>query len=283
MAYAGVPLFDFLGAAPFPARRESPLTLVPAPPPVEPGTRKEVRQLQADLQARLTSSLTSGTELVQSLSKQRHHGVAPTTLQPLDAMLGGGLPRGKMVEMTGRPGSGRFSIVMATLAGATSAGEAAALIDIGNHFDPQFAVAAGVELQRMLWIRPDTLKQGVTAAEMVGASGFQFVILDAGTPPLRGRRVPDAAWVRLARMAEAHGTVLLVSSPYALTGTASEAVVQAERGRARWVGSGKAPRVFAGSEIDVRLTKHRRMRAGTTASLEFRVMDAVSEEDAPLL
>jgi hypothetical protein len=196
-------------------------------------------------------------------------------LEPLDALLGGGLPRGKIVELAGRRSAGRFSIAIATLAAATGAGEAAALIDLGDHFDPQIADAAGVDLRRVLWVRPSTLRQAVMSAEMLTAAGFQLVLLDAGSHPIRGRRVPDATWVRLARSAEAHGAVLLLSAPYPLAGTAPVATVSARTARARWIGSGGAPRLLAGTEVSIALEKHRHLRPGKSAVLQFRVEECL--------
>ena len=77
-----------------------------------------------------------------------------------------------------RQRSSSFSIVIATLAAATSIGEAAALIDASDSFDPQLAETDGVDLRRLLWVRPHTMKDTVTAAEMIGATGFQLVIID---------------------------------------------------------------------------------------------------------
>ena len=44
-------------------------------------------------------------------------------------------------------------------------GEAAALIDLGDHFDPQLAEENGVDLRRLLWVRPRTVKEAVMSAE----------------------------------------------------------------------------------------------------------------------
>ncbi|MBV8518572.1 MAG: hypothetical protein JO197_14335 [Acidobacteria bacterium] len=217
----------------------------------------------------------NATELLRALEKERRDELIPTTLDPFDELLGGGLPRGKMVELTGRRGAGRFSIVLSALAAATSMGEAAVLVDLGDHLDPQLAEANGVDLRRLLWIRPKTLKQAVMSVEMIAATGFQLVVLDTGLHPMRGRRVPDAAWVRLARTAEAHGAAMLVSTPYPLTGTASEAVIVAERTRAQWLGRGAAPRVLAGMTTVLRLEKHRHRKPGTHATLTLRAEDAV--------
>jgi len=207
--------------------------------------------------------LTSGTELIQALERRRRHQIVPTTLDVVDALLDGGLPRGKMIEIAGR--GARLSVAIAALASATSTGEAAALIDLADSFDPQLGESAGIDLHRMLWVRPKTLKQAAASAEMLVATGFQLVILDAGIPPLRGR-IPDAAWVRLGRAAEAHGSALLVSTPYPLTGTTSEAMLRTEAARVQWRGN-----LLAGVETTLRLEKHRHKRAGEHSRVLFHV------------
>jgi hypothetical protein len=248
--------------------------LVPPPPAIVPGESEAVR----DLRALLGGKVTNAAELIRALETRRRDELLATTLAPFDALLDGGLPRGKVVELTGRRTTGRFSIVMSALAASTSLGEAAALVDLGDHFDPQIGELAGIDLRRMLWIRPHTLKQAVMSVEMIAAAGFQLVILDAGSHPIRhgekGRRVPDAAWVRLARAAEAHGTVMMMATPYALTGTASEAHVSARRARPKWIGGGKSPRILAGIEVSVTLEKHRHKKPGACATLLFRTVES---------
>jgi len=127
------------------------------------------------------------------------------------------------------------------------------------------------------------------AAEMIGATGIQFVALDCGDrqcsgrlqpavqspgrlKPAATRRAPDAAWVRLARVAESHGCTMLVSAPYALTGTTSEAMVATFAARARWLGSARGPRVLAGIETRLRLEKHRHKKTGESAKVFFEVV-----------
>lgn len=237
-----------------------------------PPEREDLARLRASLAGTAAAKMTNGAELIRALEKARREESIPTTLPPFDALLGGGLPRGKMVELTGRRGAGRFSIVMSALAAATSMGEAAVLVDLGDHLDPRSSEASGVDLRRVLWIRPHTLKQAVMSTEMIAATGFQLVVLDTGTHPMRGRRVPDAAWVRLGRSAEAHGAAMLISTPYPLTGTASEAVVTAGRTRVKWLGRGKSPRVFDGVTLDLTLEKHRHRKPGEHASLALEFL-----------
>lgn len=217
--------------------------------------------------------MMNATELIHALAKERRDASIPTTLDAVDALLGGGLPRGKMVELVGgRRAAGRFSIALSALASATSMGEAAVLIDLGDHLDPQLAEANGVDLKRLLWIRPKTLKEAVLSAEMITATGFQLVVLDLGFPPLRGKRVPDAAWVRLARTAESRGAAMLVSSPYPLTGTASEAVMKDCGVRARWIVQRNAPRLLQGIDVSLTLEKHRHIRPGARATFTLAML-----------
>jgi len=241
---------------------------------VEPGQSEEVRALRAALDPAIAARVTNGAELVRAVARRRREATLSTGVEALDTLLGGGLARGKMTELAGR--GERYSIVIAALAAATSIGEAAALIDLGDSFDPQLGEAAGIDLRRMLWVRPHTMKQAVMAAEMIGATGVQFVALDAGLPPLRGKRVPDASWVRLARVAESHGCTILVSAPYPVTGTTSEAMVQTYAARAKWLGSGRSPRVLAGVEARLRLEKHRHKRTGESGGVFFSTSEQLA-------
>jgi hypothetical protein len=202
----------------------------------------------------------------------------PAAAPVLEELLAGGLPRGQLVEMIGARSSGRFSTVLTVLAAATLAGEAAALVDLGDGLDPQAAAALGVDLRRLLWLRPTTLKQALAGAEILIGGGFPMVVLDLGNPPLRGGRGAEAGWLRLARAAQAQRTALLIASPYRVSGTAAAIVLQAPRGRARWLGmSGRAPWLLDGLSCQVAIEKcrGRRLPAGALA-LELRLSPLVT-------
>jgi RecA/RadA recombinase len=70
----------------------------------------------------------------------------------IDALTGG-LPRGCLTEICGPASSGRTSMLLSALAAATRRGEFCALVDASDTLDPQSAAAAGVALQRLLWVR----------------------------------------------------------------------------------------------------------------------------------
>jgi hypothetical protein len=78
---------------------------------------------------------------------------ASTGLPALDALLGGGIPRGQITELVGQASSGRTSVAFAILAEATARGEVAAYIDATDSLDPRSAQKAGIALERLLWVR----------------------------------------------------------------------------------------------------------------------------------
>lgn len=202
----------------------------------------------------------------------------PTGLPDLDRLLAGGLQRGGVVELIGRRSSGRHSIGLAALAGTTSAGEAAALVDLGDHLDPQAAEAAGVDLTRVLWVRPRRVKEALAAAEMLLATGFSLVVADLGIHPRGTRFLPDAVWVRLARSAQSHGASLLLLTPWRLSGIAADAVASGPSARPMWEGTVAARRLLSGVSARVTLDKLGRETPGRSASVRLSMPDAVSSQ-----
>ncbi|MES1244275.1 MAG: hypothetical protein ABUT39_21900 [Acidobacteriota bacterium] len=235
-------------------------------------TGPALRRLRSVLPEDLRRHVRSARELDRGLREARRaesESSLPTAVPALDRLLDGGLPRGQLVELVGSRTSGRFSAVLAALAAATGVGEAAALVDLGDALDPALARDLGVDLQRLLWLRPVNLKQTLAAAEMVLASGFPLVILDLGAPPVRGGRGLEAAWLRIARAAKAHNAALLVSSPYRVSGTAASVVLKAERARAAWQGEGHQVRLLSGAASRLQIEKCRGKLPGQSEDLKL--------------
>src|SRR5882672_7157158 len=126
--------------------------------------------------------------------------LAPSGIPGLDAGLGGGFPRGQLSELVGPRSSGRTSLLLRLLAAATARGELTALVDALDMFDAGSAAAAGIDLNRLLWIRGHVvsnpglcrdlnqraIEQAVKAFTLVLQAGnFGLVALDAGEAPPR--------------------------------------------------------------------------------------------------
>lgn len=155
-------------------------------------------------------------------------------VREIDALTGG-LPRGCLTEVCGSASSGRTSVWLAALAAATQRQEVCALVDISDAFNPQSAAAAGVNFEKMLWVRcgmrwqksgspqrhRDTEKneksekpveQALRVTDLLLQSGgFGLVIIDLGDTPLKmARRIPLTSWFRFQRAVEHTATVLFV-------------------------------------------------------------------------
>src|SRR6266496_860149 len=75
-----------------------------------------------------------------------------TGIAELDALTVG-IPRGCLTEICGAPSSGKTSVLLATIASAIRHEEACVLIDASDSFDPSSGTAAGLEFNKLLWVR----------------------------------------------------------------------------------------------------------------------------------
>ena len=196
--------------------------------------------------AEVLAGLRAESARLRSASEQPAPARLPAGSPALDGLTGGGLVRGRIVELSGPRGSGRMSAALAMTAAVQAVGELAAIVDVADALDPRSAARAGVILPRLLWVRPQTIVDGLKAADWVlDAGGFGLVVLylaggnasgsasggiarDNASWRVRG----EAPWIKLARRAERARTALVVVS---------------ERGRVRWVGGERgAPRLLDG-------------------------------------
>jgi hypothetical protein len=166
------------------------------------------------------------TTALPALDPRDEAAIAPSGVLSLDARLGGGFPRGQLSELVGPRSSGRTSLMLRALATASARGELVALVDALDMLDVESAAAAGVDLDRLLWIRGhvvsnpglcrDTnqraLEQAIRAFTLVLQAGnFGLVIFDAAeAPPDAIRRLPFTTWMRLQRIVEGSQTTCLL-------------------------------------------------------------------------
>ncbi len=163
----------------------------------------------------------------------------PTGIAPLDALLGG-LPRGALSELSGPCGSGRTTLLHSLLAQATRQGELVALVDPFHAFDPLSAARAGVQLDRLLWIRTQAdLPAAFKAADLVvHAGGFGIVCLDlSGAPPKLLQHVPLSYWFRFQRAVHRTPAMFLVVTELAQASLASTCWLEFEWATPIWSGT----------------------------------------------
>ncbi len=169
----------------------------------------------------------------------------PTGIARLDQILGGGVPRGALSEITGSFSSGKTGLLFSILKQATTNGEVVAYIDAFDSLDPVFAQRAGLDLKRLLWVRcqgdnsRQRIDKALKAADILTrADGFGALALDLenlqGSSRFDLSKVPLNAWFRLKRSIQGKPTALLVMGGEPCSGSASTMTLGLERQRVRW-------------------------------------------------
>lgn len=180
-----------------------------------------------------------------------------TGIAELDALLGGGFPRGRLSEVHGPVSSGRTGLLLTLLARVTAGSALAALVDPLDRLDPASAAVAGVDLARLLWLRGprgageqprvNALADATAAAATLVASGlFDLVALDLAGAERERRWLPAATWLRLQRTVEETKTALvLVADAHVACGPGGAALALEPAGL-RWSGPPGPGRLLAG-------------------------------------
>jgi hypothetical protein len=211
-------------------------------------TLLRVRKLDHTLAATGVETAFSSHDVVRTM--------VPTGVADLDARLRGGIPRGQLSELIGPRSSGRLAMVVSALAGATARGEAVALVDPLDMFDPVSAATAfqhaqgRIDFSRMLWVRGEatsssrislsceygtlqkSLDRAVKAVNLIlQAGGFGLVVLDlteVGSQVLR--RLPFTTWLRLHRVIEGSDTALVLMGSESIARSAGGVCIQLASG-----------------------------------------------------
>ena len=171
-----------------------------------------------------------------------HEKAAPETLSTgvteVDALTGG-IPRGALTEIFGPGSSGRTSLLYSALAYATAHDEICALVDTSDVFAPSAAAMAGIDLERLLWVRcAGNLEHAFKSTDLLlHAGGFGLIVLDIGDVAAKdARRIISSWWYRFRRTVENRATAILVISEEACTRSCA-AVTLELHGNGEWSGN----------------------------------------------
>ena len=227
--------------------------------------------LESALRARrLDRTLTTA---LPPLERTDPGAVLATDVAALDAALHGGLPRGQLSEIAGPRSSGRTTLLLQLAASLTARGEIVALVDTFDRLDVASAVAAGIDLSRLLWVRGQaiaktdgatdlrerTLDRALKALQLVlQAGGFALVAIDlADVPMVALRRLPYTTWLRVQRAVEGSDTACVLTTPEPLARSAGGLTLTLD-GRTTWLGASDRSRRLAGLEMHARIISPRR-------------------------
>jgi len=104
----------------------------------------------------------------------------PTGSISLDLALGGGIPRGRIIEIYGPESSGKTTVCLHVLAEVQKAGGTAAIVDAEHALDPAYAKRLGVDTDKLLISQPDSGEQALEILEtLVRSNAVDIVVVDS--------------------------------------------------------------------------------------------------------
>jgi recombination protein RecA len=104
----------------------------------------------------------------------------PTGSLSLDLALGGGIPKGRVIEVYGPESSGKTTLTLHAIAEVQKAGGTAAFIDAEHALDPAYAKRIGVDVENLLLSQPDNGEQALEITEtLVRSNAVDLIVVDS--------------------------------------------------------------------------------------------------------
>jgi recombination protein RecA len=123
-----------------------------------------------------------GKGAIMKLGESQHTAVetTPTGALSLDLALGGGVPRGRVIEIYGPESSGKTTLTLHAIAEVQRAGGTAAFIDAEHALDPAYAKRIGVDVENLLLSQPDNGEQALEITEtLVRSNAVDLIVVDS--------------------------------------------------------------------------------------------------------
>jgi recombination protein RecA len=104
----------------------------------------------------------------------------PTGSLSLDLALGGGVPKGRVIEIYGPESSGKTTLCQHIVAEVQKAGGTAAFVDAEHALDPAYAKKIGVDTNNLLLSQPDSGEQALEVVEtLVRSNAVDVIVVDS--------------------------------------------------------------------------------------------------------
>ena len=98
----------------------------------------------------------------------------------LDLALGGGYPKGRVVEVYGPESSGKTTLTLHAIAEVQRRGGVAAFVDAEHALDPVYAASLGVDIENLLVSQPDTGEMALEIVDqLVRSAAVDIVVVDS--------------------------------------------------------------------------------------------------------
>lgn len=104
----------------------------------------------------------------------------PSGALTLDLALGGGIPKGRVIEIYGPESSGKTTLALHAVAEVQKNGGIAAYVDAEHALDPAYSGALGVDIENLLISQPDTGEAALEIVDqLVRSAAVDIVVVDS--------------------------------------------------------------------------------------------------------
>jgi len=112
-------------------------------------------------------------------SKMRVETISTGALT-LDLALGGGYPKGRVIEVYGPESSGKTTLTLHAIAEIQRNGGVAAFVDAEHALDPVYAASLGVDVENLLVSQPDTGEMALEIVDqLIRSAAVDLVVVDS--------------------------------------------------------------------------------------------------------
>ncbi len=106
--------------------------------------------------------------------------IIPSGALTLDIALGGGLPKGRVIEIYGPESSGKTTLALHAIAEMQKSGGVAAFVDAEHALDPTYAAALGVDIDNLFVAQPDNGEAALEIVDqLVRSAAVDIVVIDS--------------------------------------------------------------------------------------------------------
>ena len=128
----------------------------------------------------ITKQLGEGSIMKLGDAKKVDVELLPSGSLSLDLALGGGYPKGRIIEIYGPESSGKTTLTLHAIAEIQKQGGTAAFIDAEHALDPSYARKLGVDTENLLIAQPDNGEQALEIAEtLVRSNAVDLIVVDS--------------------------------------------------------------------------------------------------------
>lgn len=143
-------------------------------------TKIEHEKMAQNAVNEIRSKFGEGAIMRLGEAKKMQVEMIPTGCLSVDISLGGGVPRGRVIEVYGNESAGKTTIAEHVIAEVQRAGGVAAFVDAEHALDPMYAKNIGVDIDNLLVSQPDTGEQALEIVEtLVRSNGVDVIVIDS--------------------------------------------------------------------------------------------------------